>query len=649
MTVASEILRIQNSKAAIKASIEAKGVTVPSELKLDGYAAKIDQIVIGTDISDADAVEAEVVASKTFYASSGGKKTGTMTDNGTVSTDISAVATEVTIAAGKHSGSGKVKIAATEQAKIIPSNILKNISILGVTGIVEASPPEGWTVRFIDYDGTILKTQIVPNGQNATAPVSPSHSLLTFQNWNRTFTNVQSDIDVGAVYSTTTGHSYLYLTLTAITDTSPVIYLIKADTSTLNIYNDATNALVGTSSASGNINITLALGATGDFRLRIECPGAYGFGNGTYLTSIFANPALSNILTKIHLGNSITTIGVYAFYNQYSLTSVTIPSSVTSLGDCICYNCYSLSSITIPSSVSSTGIGVFQNCYTLSSITIPSSITNLNSQILSGCYLLTSVTIPSSIASVGAYAFAGCSSLKSIAIPSSVTSIGSSAFFACYSLTSITIPSSVTYMGNSVFQNCYLLSSVTIPSSVTSIGNYLFQGCHSLVSIAIPSTITLIGDSAFTDCHSLVSIIIPSSVTSIGNYVFNNCYSLKSVTILSSITTINTLMFYNCYSLTSITIPSSVTSLGGSAFYGCTRLVSVTIPASVTSIGDSAFNNCASLTIIYCNSTTPPTLANVNALSGINANYLIKVSAGSVAAYKAATNWITIASHIVSQ
>jgi surface protein len=108
-------------------------------------------------------------------------------------------------------------------------------------------------------------------------------------------------------------------------------------------------------------------------------------------------------------------------------------------------------------------------------------------------------------------------------------------------------------------------------------------------------------------------------------------------------------MFYNCYSLTSITIPSSVTSLGGSAFYGCTRLVSVTIPASVTSIGDSAFKNCASLTIIYCNSTTPPTLANVNALSGINANYLIKVSAGSVAAYKAATNWITIASHIVSQ
>jgi len=57
-----------------------------------------------------------------------------MTNNGTVSTDISAKATEVTIAQGYHSGSGKVKISATEQAKILPENIKEDVSILGVTG-----------------------------------------------------------------------------------------------------------------------------------------------------------------------------------------------------------------------------------------------------------------------------------------------------------------------------------------------------------------------------------------------------------------------------------------------------------------------------------------------------------------------------------
>ena len=43
-TVASEIQRIQNAKAAIKTSIEWKWVAVPSSAKLDTYSTYIDQI-----------------------------------------------------------------------------------------------------------------------------------------------------------------------------------------------------------------------------------------------------------------------------------------------------------------------------------------------------------------------------------------------------------------------------------------------------------------------------------------------------------------------------------------------------------------------------------------------------------------------------
>ena len=88
----------------------------------------------GVDITDADAVVAEVLDGKTFYAVSGGKKTGTMTDRGTVNTDITTKAQEVSIAAGKHSGSGVVKISAAEQAKIIAENIKDGITILGQAG-----------------------------------------------------------------------------------------------------------------------------------------------------------------------------------------------------------------------------------------------------------------------------------------------------------------------------------------------------------------------------------------------------------------------------------------------------------------------------------------------------------------------------------
>ena len=47
MSVATEIERLQNAKADIKTSIEAKGVTVPSSETLDNYADYIDEIETG--------------------------------------------------------------------------------------------------------------------------------------------------------------------------------------------------------------------------------------------------------------------------------------------------------------------------------------------------------------------------------------------------------------------------------------------------------------------------------------------------------------------------------------------------------------------------------------------------------------------------
>ena len=47
MSVQSEIARLQNAKAAIKAAIEGKGVTVPDGTLLDGMAALIEAIEVG--------------------------------------------------------------------------------------------------------------------------------------------------------------------------------------------------------------------------------------------------------------------------------------------------------------------------------------------------------------------------------------------------------------------------------------------------------------------------------------------------------------------------------------------------------------------------------------------------------------------------
>jgi hypothetical protein len=169
MSIATELNRIIDAKADIIDAIEGKGVTVPSGKKIDELAPYIDDISGGggTDISDADAAVGDVLASKTFYSVEEPRKTGTMVDRGTVSTDISAKATEVTIAAGKHSGSGVVKIATAEQNKIIAENIKKDIAILGVTGTLEGGG--GGTDPIIRY---------YTAGATWTKPAKLSHVLV---------------------------------------------------------------------------------------------------------------------------------------------------------------------------------------------------------------------------------------------------------------------------------------------------------------------------------------------------------------------------------------------------------------------------------------------------------------------------------------
>ncbi|HMN34878.1 MAG TPA: InlB B-repeat-containing protein, partial [Chiayiivirga sp.] len=58
-----------------------------------------------------------------------------------------------------------------------------------------------YTVTFVDWDATVLRTEQVDHGGAATAPADPSRTGYTFAGWDVAFSNVTADLTVTAQYT----------------------------------------------------------------------------------------------------------------------------------------------------------------------------------------------------------------------------------------------------------------------------------------------------------------------------------------------------------------------------------------------------------------------------------------------------------------
>ena len=387
----------------------------------------------------------------------------------------------------------------------------------------------------------------------------------------------------------------------------------------------------------------------------------------------------SSIKTVV-IGDSVTSIGWYAFYNCTGLTSVTIPDSVTSIGDYAFSGCTGLTSVTIPDSVTSIGDYAFSGCTGLTSVTIGNSVTSIGYRAFFYCTGLTSVTIPDSVTSIGGSAFENCTGLTSVTIGNSVTSIGYYAFTNCNNIYLLVyknsfaeqyaIDNSLNYriiskipddtetlsgkvtnsflwsidkMTETLTLDCNgtmvsfendvapwiqyeeYIKHIVINDGCTNISKNAFMMCSKVESVLIPNSVTNINSYAFYGCSRLTGINIPVGVTSIGDSAFYRCTGLTSVTIPDSVTSIGDYAFYGCTGLTSVTIGNSVTSIGNNAFRDCTSLTSVTIPDSVTSIGYNAFYNCTRLTSV----TIPDSVTSIGERAFYSCNSLTSVTIGN--------------------
>ena len=230
---------------------------------------------------------------------------------------------------------------------------------------------------------------------------------------------------------------------------------------------------------------------------------------------------------------------------------------------------------------------------------------------------------------------------------------------------------------------CAMLRKVEVGARARSTEDQCFYNCCRLESISLPQTTKVYANQAFPQCAQLRVFIaadmdadrqtfyrcanLRAIATPKGATQSNDEYAITSTAVrqvnfdMTAATTVEGLErvhikavngqvgdFSSCRALLEVTIPADATTFVAAAFQGDNALRRVTCLGNIVSIPAQVFQRCYPLRFVdltHC--TAVPTLANVNAFDETHAQLEIRVPASLVAAWKAATNWSSLADHIV--
>lgn len=231
-----------------------------------------------------------------------------------------------------------------------------------------------------------------------------------------------------------------------------------------------------------------------------------------------------------------------------------------------------------------------------------------------------------------------CSMLAKVEIGERMTDVTQRAFLAATRLESISVPAGVLFEPGRTFEEATSIRAVTVAFSSAIIQT--FYNCVNLRAIATPKGMTQRNGNNYDIAYTAVRLV---------NFDMTAAYMaqcLERVNIKAVDGQVGT--FYSCVSLLEVTIPADATTFVASAFRGDHALRRVTCLGDIASIPAQVFLRCYALRFVdFTHCTAVPTLANVNAFNETHPQLEIRVPASLADAWKAATNWSSLADHIV--
>ncbi len=202
---------------------------------------------------------------------------------------------------------------------------------------------------------------------------------------------------------------------------------------------------------------------------------------------IFAHGGVGEIIRSGKCGDDLTwtldDYGTFRISGSGSMTNYDSPLYAT--WD-ICRS--AIEKIIIGDSVTSIGVNAFYNCSNLELLKLGDGLKVIANSAFNACSALESVVIPDSVKSIGSHAFSECTSLKYVKLGSGLKTIGNYVFYECTSLETVSVPESVTYMGSDVFRSCTALKSVTLGNGIKNVADRVFGSCDSLTDIYYTGT-----------------------------------------------------------------------------------------------------------------------------------------------------------------